>query len=433
MKHFFGFSYSTVICFFRVFLMTSMFVLMCKADETVHINIFKFDKQNKEAVFNKRFKIIVTDQDTIDVTQETPETTPRFNRGKGEIRRHILKEIYRDPSTNQCGEVSGYGLLGFPEWGEQYEQFIHFHYYQYSRTGETPGDVYKLLPRTNTNLCKKNFPAAHSPDDFVRVFIDATRNFSELSNQTPLSTIQAFFEPVKERWATVFLDAGLGINCNWRIEYLLSETAPGEFKFLGFWLLAPQTAGDGDAAGDGSVYFVQADLEEEPLEIIPPQVPSEEPMGGATSDVDPSSAGTNVLSPPAKQDGDYNVYASVKLSTHTASRGKYSSLTTHMILPDPDRYSKGPKNLTPEQKDFQRKQYRTQREAIEILKITGRITDDSSEDDIIQALQESASYLESTIRGNRKFDRDRDPDTGAGGGYGSAGVTSVFARVTLNN
>ena len=193
MKHFFGFRCFSVVCFFSVFLVSSMFALICRANETVHINIFEFDEKNKKTVFKKRFKVSIAVKDSIEITQEIPGTLPRFDRGVGTIKRYLLKDRYQTPGSGQCGTVSSYGLSSFIEWEEQYYRAIYFKFVPDSSSGGASGGVFKVMSSVDPNLVMKNFPAAHPPDDFIKVSVDATRNFSVLSKKSIIKHDSGFF------------------------------------------------------------------------------------------------------------------------------------------------------------------------------------------------------------------------------------------------
>ena len=376
-------------------------------------------------------------KDSIEITQEIPDTPPKFDRGVGTIKRYPLKDRYQTTGSGQCGTVSSYGLSSFIEWEEQYYRAIFFKFVPDSSSGGSSGGVFKVMSNDDPNLVMKNFPAAHSPDDFIKVFVDATRNFSVLSKEVSLSTIQDFFAPVRQRWAEVFLDAGLGVNCSWKIGYLLSEAVPGEFQFLGFSLTPPQSAGS-SATNSHPVYFVQVEIEQDQTEIVPPLEQSHESAEGATVKTDSPPSGINVLPLPPKPGKDYNVYENVQFATHITPRSKRGGLTTHMLLPDPDNARHVQKKIEPGQLSYRREQYRLQQAALKKLIKSGRLKKWPSEDEAIEALQMNIEFLEDDSDPHKSYDKDqdqdqdRDPDSGAAGGSGAAGLSSVFSRVTIN-
>ena len=220
---------------------------------------------------------------------------------------------------------------------------------------------------------------------------------------------------MRQRWAEVFLDAGLGVNCSWKIEYLLSETVPDEFQFLGFSLTPPQSAGS-SATNSHPVYFVQVEIEQDPTdtassqeqdqtetvpsqeqeqtktvpsqeqdhteiaspqeqdqtEIIPPLEQLHESTEGATVKTDSPPGGINVLPVPPKPGTGHNTHKHVELATHTTPRGK-RGLTTHMLLPNPDKSRHVPKGIEPGQLNYRREQYRLQQTALKKLIKSGRL------------------------------------------------------------
>ena len=188
------------------------------------------------------------------------------------------------------------------------------------------------------------FIVCKNKSDFIFIF------FSE---QNRIEDIKQYFTAVKERWANEFLDAGLGINCEWEIEYILSDAGNNQHQFLCFWLTPLQQTEN--VAG----YAVQ-------LEFAPELEP------------------TNSLSLSPK---------------HSPSAGPQNCNVAGFLK----KKIKADNLRTPLQW------------SIDELKLLGMITDKFSEEEVFGALERCTEYLEDQYERLKRHDRkDPDPDGGAG-------------------